>query len=766
MTAELLAPAGDIESGFAAFEYGADAVYLGLGQFSARAEATNFTPAELNALCGFARTANKKVLVAVNTVIFDSELPALIETLSDVSDAKADGVIVQDWGVARIVKKYFPRLRLHASTQMAAHNKQGVEALRDFGFKRVVLARETSLEEIKRIKKDVPGIEIETFIHGALCYCYSGLCTFSATYTGRSANRGKCVYPCREEFLIEGLKKHPFSMKDLALGENVRELVNAGVNALKIEGRKKSPLYVAAVTDYYRSVLDGETNCDVLNEKLNNIRCIFSRPTTKLYLGGIKNRAEPVDPDIVGHRGLILGNIERIVTVNSKRAVRFKTARPISRYDGIQIDTEHSERPFGFSAERLIVSKKDVFEAKAGQTVDAVLPDAAPYLKEGAPVYLASSSAVKKAYPLKKIKYSDFDQKSPVDVVLYVNSDGICAAWNDVCVKAAMALSPAKNISEIEKSIRAAFEKTGGTALELCSLKIENPENLFVPISALNALRREFYEKVSDALNETRLKNRLKLKQEILSNEQIPETNVPSEPSYVIKTDDPTIFDNFTNEDLGKIKEVVFDISGDFSALPFDVSKIRLFMPAVVRKNEETALENAFKKAYDAGIRRFEIANVWGLSLLKKHPDCNFAFDWEIYAANIPAAKTLSEFSDGYFTVCTETDVPEKLYAAFPEKALAVIYQDMPLFVSETCPRAAAHGKCLNCGGNYQEIISSRYGKFLSVAKNCRQFLLNEKPVIRKNEAVKAGAKLMRLDFVYRKTTPEKALEIFRRLSA
>ena len=154
MTAELLAPAGDIESGFAAFEYGADAVYLGLGQFSARAEATNFTPAELNALCGFARTANKKVLVAVNTVIFDSELPALIETLSDVSDAKADGVIVQDWGVARIVKKYFPRLRLHASTQMAAHNKQGVEALRDFGFKRVVLARETSLEEIKAYCKE------------------------------------------------------------------------------------------------------------------------------------------------------------------------------------------------------------------------------------------------------------------------------------------------------------------------------------------------------------------------------------------------------------------------------------------------------------------------------------------------------------------------------------------------------------------------------------------------------------------------------------
>ena len=267
---ELLAPAGQIESGYAAFNYGADAVYLGLTHFSARAEAQNFTPELFNGFVRYAHELHKKVLVAVNTVFFEDEKASLIDTLQVIESAKADGVIVQDLGTARLIKKYFPSLRLHASTQMAVHNRDGVEALRDMGFKRVVLARELTLDEITDICR-VPDIEKEVFIHGALCYCYSGLCLFSSIYAKRSANRGKCVYPCREVFRIDGQSKHIFSMKDLAQNENVRLLEQVGVTALKIEGRKKSPLYVGAVTDYYRSILDGEKNTKVLENKKNNI---------------------------------------------------------------------------------------------------------------------------------------------------------------------------------------------------------------------------------------------------------------------------------------------------------------------------------------------------------------------------------------------------------------------------------------------------------------------------------------------------------------
>lgn len=765
MTAELLAPAGDIESGYAAFAYGADAVYLGLGQFSARAEATNFTPEELKNLTGYAHFLHKKVLVAVNTVIYDSEIPALLDTLSDIAEAEADGVIVQDWGVARLIKRYFPSLRLHASTQTAAHNKEGVKALRDFGFKRVVLARETSLTEIEDIKKSVPDIEIETFVHGALCYCYSGLCLFSGTYTGRSANRGKCVYPCREEFLIEGLKKHPFSMKDLALGENVRGLVKAGVNALKIEGRKKSPLYVAAVTDYYRSILDGETDRRILAEKLNNVRCIFSRPTTTLYLNGIKDRAASVDPDIVGHRGLPLGSIERIVTVEGRRAVRFKTSRPVARYDGIQIDANDRERPFGFSAERLRIGKKDVFRADAGNVVDAVLPDSAPYLKEGAAVYLASASAVKSAYPFDMPKAGEYLPRTSVDVSVFIGANGLSAVWEDVCVKTPVSLSPAKNPALIEKSVRDAFEKTGGTEIVLNSLTVENPSLLFAPMSALNVLRRELYEKVSERLERRRSEEREERKAFILEKESVPATVSANGLSYLVKTDDPLIFSAFSKDDLQKVTEAVVNISANFADLPFPPEKVRLALPAIARGKESAVISEIVERAYAEGYRRFEVSNVWGLEALKPFDGISLAFDWAVYAANVPAAATLTEFGKGYFTVSPETDTPEKLFAAFPDRALAIIYQDIPLFVSETCPRATAHGKCQNCGGNYREYISSRYGKFLSVAENCRQYLLNEKPHVKKAEALKAGAKLLRLDFLYRKTAPEDAVAIFRRLS-
>ena len=252
MQTELLSPAGDIEAAYSAFYFGADAVYLGLRQFSARAEAVNFTPAELDEITAYAHSIGKKVYVAVNTVMQESELPALLETLAVCERCRVDAVIVQDWGVARLVRRVFPTLVLHASTQMAIHNLAGALAMKRMGFSRVVLARELSLPEIRQIQAE-SGLEVEVFIHGALCYSYSGLCLFSSMTTGRSANRGKCVYSCRDTFRLNGRQYHPFSMKDLALEKEVLKLPGL---SLKIEGRKKTALYVGAVTDYYRRILD------------------------------------------------------------------------------------------------------------------------------------------------------------------------------------------------------------------------------------------------------------------------------------------------------------------------------------------------------------------------------------------------------------------------------------------------------------------------------------------------------------------------------
>ena len=370
MKKELLAPAGDIEAGYAALYYGADAVYLGLQKFSARATATNFSEENLNQFVGYAHHLKRKVYVTINTVIQEKELSDLLLSLDVCSRCHVDGIILQDLGVAQLIKTQYPELELHASTQMAVHNKEGALALQKLGFSRVVLARELTLKEIKEIAA-IPNLETEAFIHGALCYSYSGLCLFSSFESGRSANRGKCLYPCRAKFEGESGEKHYFSMKDMAMQENILKMP---VTSLKIEGRKKSALYVAAVTDYYRHILDGD---GASIEKEENIKQIFSRPWTTFHLKG-KNK-EVIDRDFVGHRGLVIGKIEQI----QKNKIIFKPNHDIARYDGLQIDIAGQEKPFGFSIQSLRVHGKNVFEAKAGETVEIMLPPLADSLKKG-----------------------------------------------------------------------------------------------------------------------------------------------------------------------------------------------------------------------------------------------------------------------------------------------------------------------------------------------------------------------------------------------
>ncbi len=202
---ELLAPAGGPDAAFAAFHYGADAIYLGLKKFSARAEAENFTLDELAEVTAYAHSLQprRRVFVTINTLIRQDELPELVETLAAVADIGVDALIIQDLGVYQLVRRHFPELELHASTQLAVHNRAGAEALRRFGFTRVVLARELTFEEVRDIT-GTAGIETEVFIHGALCYSYSGLCLFSSQTLGRSGNRGKCAYSCRDSYEISG----------------------------------------------------------------------------------------------------------------------------------------------------------------------------------------------------------------------------------------------------------------------------------------------------------------------------------------------------------------------------------------------------------------------------------------------------------------------------------------------------------------------------------------------------------------------------------
>ena len=248
---ELLSPAGSKEALIAAVQSGADAVYLGVDDFNARRGARNFSPEDLRAVCSYCHVRGVKVYLTLNTLVNDRELRHLANTARAASDAGVDAILVQDWGVLDTLKRVVPDVPLHASTQMTVHNLSGVEEAARLGLSRVVLARELSREDIRELCKKSP-IELEVFVHGALCVCWSGQCSMSAVIGQRSGNRGFCAQPCRLPYNGGG---HPLSLRDNNLSAYLPELADMGVSCLKLEGRMKRPEYVAAVTGIYARLL-------------------------------------------------------------------------------------------------------------------------------------------------------------------------------------------------------------------------------------------------------------------------------------------------------------------------------------------------------------------------------------------------------------------------------------------------------------------------------------------------------------------------------
>ncbi len=308
---ELLAPAGNVESFFAALENGADAVYLGLKQFSARASAANFSLKELSHLLPFAQQRQVSVYVALNSLVTSPEFPALLDVLQALSDLRVDGIIAQDPGIFFVARHQFPALKLHASTLAAVHNSAGVHQMEHLGAQRVVLARELSLEEINDIARKTQ-LELEIFVHGALCFSYSGLCLASSFRGGHSGLQGRCVQPCRLRFQ-QGRKAGYFlSCNDFCALSFLPKLKNMRLSALKIEGRMKPAEYVAVVVQAYRRVLDAspDEEREVIAEAHE---WLLRAPARRLTSGFLSDdpAGEILTPHRSGSSGLWVGTIKQ-----------------------------------------------------------------------------------------------------------------------------------------------------------------------------------------------------------------------------------------------------------------------------------------------------------------------------------------------------------------------------------------------------------------------------------------------------------------------
>jgi len=733
---ELLAPAGTPESAWAALAYGADAVYAGLPRFSARAEAGNFSAGALDELIGYAHHLGRRVYVTFNTLVQQRELDDALEMLALIRDLNADGVIVQDIGVIRLIQKNFPKFPLHASTQLAVHNLEGARHLASLGFKRVVLARELSLKEIAQISRNC-GIETETFIHGALCYSYSGLCLFSSHRIGRSGNRGRCAYCCRQPFESVGTQTLPFSMKDFSAAEYLPEIISAGVASLKIEGRMKSPLYVAAVTDFYHKALDGDMQDSA--QRLADIQTIFGRPSTELYLKN--SETSPVDPVNDGHRGALLGTVK---TVSGSWLI-LHSNRALQKHDGLKLETS-----FGFAADEIRLASdpesKRRFELPADAEIALKLPPDAPRLEPGAPVYCSYSQAVRQRYEFTAPRPGQFRQRRPVDIGVFQCPESVKLAASADGVQSELILpGPFELARQPDKAaavVRQCFEKLGDTDWKLGELTLEGPA-VFIPVSVLNNARRRLIEQFYNVWKSSRLK--------FQTLESFPVVPVPRKDFLSVKSQTFQCLENI-DEFVLEIDPVRPEEIG--KARAFYAKKLRLALPVIIRDDDSAAFGELIASLPDC--QKWEAANVGGLQLL--HGRADITADWPLYTLNTQAALQWRGQGLQQFVLSPEDDA-ENLFALIGQlggAAIVPVYQHTPLMISATRP--AADGSEL----------TDRSRRAFRVEQAGRQFVLfDEMPFSLAGylDDLKAkGARCFRIDLSYGMNSPAEAADIVRRI--
>lgn len=499
---ELLAPAGNMDSLKAAVMAGCDAVYLGGVLFGARAFAGNFTNEEIVDAINYAHLYGVKVYVTINTIIYDSEVERFLDYVRFLHKNNVDAVIIQDIGMFDLLRKKFPNLELHASTQMNIHNYDGALLAKKLGFKRVVIARETPIDVIKKIKEEI-DIEIEVFIHGALCVSYSGECLLSALVGKRSGNRGTCAQICRKKYDFYDDDKNKLntnnyllSTKDLCTLKYIDKLIEIGVDSLKIEGRMKRSPYVYLVTKTYRKVIDNYYNTGKLKIDENDIielKKMFNRNFTKGFMLNEDNNNFTYDkrPNNIG---IEVGHVISKV----KNDLKIKLTYDVSVHDGLRILDDKEDK--GLVINKMFINNKSVLEAKKG---DVITLKYDKYVEKNSKVLLTSSKkqldsiseAIKNQ---ERFIYIDlnFTAKENENLKLTI-TDGLNTVTEVLDKTPMRAINKETSFNVIKKQL----SKLGNTVYKARSITLNLDDNLFINIKDINEIRRRAISK----LNEKRL---------------------------------------------------------------------------------------------------------------------------------------------------------------------------------------------------------------------------------------------------------------------
>ncbi len=628
---ELLSPAGSFESAIYAFKNGADAVYLGLKEFSARSSAVNFSFDELSRLKRFAQENGKKIYITINTVITEPEIQSLLKAAAELDFMEIDGIIIQDFGILSLLKKYFPEIPVHASTQMAVHTIEGISFLSKEGISRTILSRELSVKEIRNLKKAHKDMELEVFIHGALCYSFSGLCFASGVLLKRSANRGDCAGICRTWFNGEGRKGFFFSMKDLASYKHIEELKKAGVSSFKIEGRMKSPQYAGLSADLYRNLIDGKTRPENWNSLSAPLQTTFSRPYTDNWISG-NFKSMITCHDYPSHTGIEAG------TVSSSDSTSFtlKLLTDVSVRDGLMFFVpDDLPRAVKFGVKKMFTREgRAVTGEKSGKTVTISAPEQAPV---SAPVYKISSHKLnwpginEKAFPLWQKEISITVTVTSKDITVSASCRG-----REYLVSKILPVEKARSRNDFKKILLDLFQSSGDSAFTCGKIRLINQtdfddNSIFIPPKELKSTRRAFFDRLDSlsaqgSMTPPPKRNTVRLKREhsrgIPRGKLVPEGN-------------------------GKIPFVLFDSEFSQNSLPVIAGKRYVpLMPVLF--NSQAYLKQLVNMIESGSTIHFVLGlnnptHLEWVSKLSQYENVSFFVDYGLYTANSYAYRFFTE---------------------------------------------------------------------------------------------------------------------------
>lgn len=763
---ELLAPVGSFEALKAAVQNGANAVYLGGKDFGARASANNFDRDELKEAVKYAHIRGVQVFVTTNTLRKENEIEDFLEYAKFLYDIDVDAIILQDIGMARLIKRELPDFELHASTQMVAHSLEDVKYLESVGFDRVVLAREVTVEEIKYICDNCKA-DIEVFVHGALCVCYSGQCLMSSMIGNRSGNRGRCAQPCRQRYelidvytgeVVNSNGDYLLSPRDLNAIEEIDKVIDAGVHSLKIEGRMKRPEYVATVIDGYRKTIDeylATNKLNVSDETINDLYTIFNRKFTKgLLLGDVGK--DMMNSQLPNNQGLYVGTV---VDYNKKaKRLKIKLANTLKKGDGINLG--------GGTIGRIIKNGNIETIGYKGETIEL---DFVGEARKGQIVFKTSDSELMDRVQATFTQDKEF-VKNIIDakITIKLGQKPILTLKdrhsNEATIEGDKIVEEAMKVALSKEKVETQLRKLGNTPYELYLLEIELDDNVSLPISLLNQMRRdciELLDKERVSIKNRKYKNKtVKYKPVLYNRNKQQEISVKVKNLEQLESALECGVDRIYYEDTNTIDKAMS------LAMKYN-KKVIYSAPRIIRNKEY----NHLAKANNAGVESVQVGNYGSIDYFK---DKKLNIDYYLNAFNSETINYYKEIGADTLCISQELNINEiKETIKYTDINIeSVVYGYTPLMITEYCPMGVIVRDCkkdkrvAKCKESIYALRNSKGDEFrVSQDIFCRSTIYNSNVTCMLDnlyELHEIGINVLRLDFTLEdKDTVKEVIEAY-----